>query len=449
MPDSHLSRLRGCIDSIDKKILDLFCRLIHAETGFDSQILQSASEELGDRQWHGNKTLGKERLIEAIFSLGCCGRQSSEFKQQQQAARQVMRLIGERISLAAEIGHRKSQNNFQTLDPLRELVVMKKIDAVDNRINRHQSRLLKEIYCEIISLCRAEQNRHRLPAISCLGPVGTFCEIATRRQFGHAIDLSVPGSIHEVFADIESDRASFGVVPVENSTVGIVPYTLNYLMTDSLIIYAELVLPIDLQLAVAEAAEQTPVIRICAHHQALTQCRHYLLKHWSDIPQYALDSNAQAALQAAQNPGWAALCSSAAVARYGLKVLASSVQDRQRNNTSFIVFGKQNSVVSDAASEVSAHSAIKSSMIITADDHIGALRKLLGVPEKLGFTLTRLYSWPSDREKQQFSTFMEFCSDPGQPSMIRTEPQKLLDSFAECAVGSKFLGSYPAIDLGW
>ena len=179
-------------------------------------------------------------------------------------------------------------------------------------------------------------------SVAYLGPPGTYTEMAALAQFGHFARFQPRAAIDEVFREVASGNAHCGLVPVENSTEGMVNHTLDCFIESppELKICAELELPIHHAFLVHPDSDGK-VQRVCAHLQALAQCRGWLDAHCRDAERVPLASNAEAALQASKDPRTAALAGELAARRYGLKVLAANIEDQADNKTRFLVIGCQ------------------------------------------------------------------------------------------------------------
>ena len=192
---------------------------------------------------------------------------------------------------------------------------------------------MRAIYREIISSCLSLEQPLR---IAFLGPVGTYSQQAAKTQFGSGAELHPFASIDAVFDEVERGRTDYGVVPVENSTEGVVAQTLDRFVSSPLTIKAEVVLRIDHCLLAREARPRR-LRRIVSHPQSLAQCRTWLSQHYPGVPLEEVASNAVAAATAAQQAGTGAIASRQAAERYGLSVIATSIQDLPNNVTRFLV----------------------------------------------------------------------------------------------------------------
>ncbi|AQA19444.1 chorismate mutase [Halioglobus japonicus] len=308
--------------------------------------------------------------------------------------------------------------------PEREAQVLQRI------IDREQGPLAGEtvahIFREVMSACLALEKPLQ---VAYLGPEGTFTQAAAIKHFGHAAVCVPQGTIASVFAQVESGECNYGVVPVENSTEGMVSHTLDNFMDSSLKISGEVEMGIAHHLLVAGHTGKGEIKRICAHQQALAQCRNWLDRNWPDIEREAVSSNGEAARMALEIPGVAAIAGDMAAELYGLEKLAEHIEDYADNTTRFLIIGRE---------EVPASGRDKTSIIVSSRNKPGALFTLLDPFRKAGVSLTRIDTRPSRTEKWAYVFFIEFeghMQDENVAGIVRElEEQSIL---------LKPLGSYP------
>jgi chorismate mutase / prephenate dehydratase len=308
--------------------------------------------------------------------------------------------------------------------PEREAQVLRRV------MERNQGPLpaaeVAHIFREIMSACLALE---KPMTIAFLGPEGTFTQAAAIKHFGHAV-LSRPlATIGAVFDEVECGDADYGVVPVENSTEGMVTHTLDSFTRSTLKICGEVELPIRLHLLGAPGCDMAQVTKICAHQQALAQCRVWLEKNWPHVQQHPTSSNGEAARMAAADPGIAAVAGDMAQESYALARLASNIQDYADNTTRFLVVGRES--VKPSGSD-------KTSIIVSTHNKPGALFRLLEPFQREQLMLTRIDTRPSRSETWTYLFFMEF---EGHQEDARVA--SVLAELEEQTVMLKILGSYP------
>ena len=308
--------------------------------------------------------------------------------------------------------------------PEREAQVLKRI------MDRNEGPLAPEtvahVFREIMSACLALEKPLQ---IAYLGPEGTFTQAAAIKHFGHAAICVPQASIETVFSQVESGECNYGVVPVENSTEGMVSHTLDTFMDSPLKISGELELRIGHHLLVSEHTSPDSITRICAHQQGLAQCRNWLDRHWPEAERIAVSSNGEAAKMAAETPGVAAIAGDMAAERYHLEKLAEHIEDYSDNTTRFLIIGRE---------EVPPSGRDKSSIIVSSRNKPGALFALLDPFRRAGISLTRIDTRPSRTEKWAYVFFIEFEGHL-QDEKVAAAIQEL----EEQSILMKALGSYP------
>jgi len=308
--------------------------------------------------------------------------------------------------------------------PEREAQVLRRIMERDG--GPLDGATVAHVFREIMSACLALE---RPLQVAYLGPEGTFTQAAALKHFGHAAVCVPQGTIDAVFSEVESGQCDYGIVPVENSTEGMVSHTLDSFMDSALKITGEVELPIAHHLLVAPGASADGVRRICAHQQALAQCRAWLEVHWPKVEKQAVSSNGEAARLAAADPATAAIAGAMAAEAYDLESLASNIEDAADNTTRFLVVGR---------TEVPPSGADKTSIVVSSRNKPGALFALLDPFRRHGVSLTRIDTRPSRTEKWAYVFFIEFeghLQDPNIAGIVRElEEQSIL---------LKPLGSYP------
>ena len=308
--------------------------------------------------------------------------------------------------------------------PEREAQVLQRI--IDRNEGPLDGETVAHVFREIMSACLALEKPLQ---VAYLGPVGTFTQAAAIKHFGHAAVCVPQATIDSVFSQVESGDCNYGVVPVENSTEGMVSHTLDTFMDSPLKISGELELRISHHLLVSKNTTPDTITRICAHEQGLAQCRNWLDKHWPDAERLAVSSNGEAAKMAAQAPGVAAVAGDMAAELYHLDKIAEHIEDYSDNTTRFLIIGRE---------EIPPSGRDKSSIIVSSRNKPGALFALLDPFRRAGISLTRIDTRPSRTEKWAYVFFIEF------EGHLRDE--KVAAAIAELEEQSilmKPLGSYP------
>ena len=312
---------------------------------------------------------------------------------------QLHALINERARLAQQVGLSKHASG-RTVDfyrPEREAQVLRL--ALDR--NRNQGGPLRDeeilrLFREIMSACLAQQNALK---IGYLGPEGTFTQQAVLKFFGHSVRPLPLTSVEEVFHEVESGSADFGVVPIENSTEGTVNNTLDMFLTSPLRISGEVELRIHQNL-MGRMTMLGDIKRVCGHPQSLAQCRGWLAEHMPAVDRVPVSSNAEGARRARDEEGTAAIAGAAAAEVYGLNLLVPEIEDRPDNTTRFLIIGRKTANPSDADKTTLLVSAAKT-------DTPGALYRLLEPLAEHGISMTRIESRPSRKKKWDYVFFID------------------------------------------
>jgi chorismate mutase/prephenate dehydratase len=346
--------------------------------------------------------------------------------------RELTRLLNERATCALKVGEiKQAEPNGEApvyYRPEREAQILARIKE-ENPGPLSDADLAK-LFREVISCCL---NLEQPLTVAYLGPAGTYTESAAIKQFGHFAKTRAMTSIDEVFREVESDGVHYGVVPVENSTEGMVNHTLDCFMESTLRICAEVELPIHHALLVRAApgtdAEADTIDEIVSHSQSLAQCRAWLDAHYPGIPRTPVNSNAEAAMLVAEAHGKAAIAGEMAADRYGLRILASNIEDHADNKTRFLVIGKQ---------KVGPSGRDKTSILVSTRNEPGALYQVLGPFHDHGISLSRIETRPAKSGSWSYVFFIDFDGHQSDPAI-----QAVLKEVAKVAMEVRPLGSYP------
>lgn len=308
--------------------------------------------------------------------------------------------------------------------PEREAQVLQKV--IDRNRGPLDGKTVAHIFREIMSACLALEKPME---VAYFGPEGTFTQAATFKHFGQAVVSLPQPAIDNVFAQVESGQCNYGVVPVENSTEGMISHTLDNFMDSPLKICGEVELRIQLHLLANENANSESIKTICAHQQALAQARNWLDNNWPKVKRIAVASNAEAARMAKDDSSIAAVAGDIAAEHYDLMKLAESIEDLANNTTRFLIIGRE---------EVSPSGSDKTSLIVEANNKPGALFNILEPFQTAGVSLTRIDTRPSRTDTWAYVFFIEF-EGHREDALIRG----ILDGLEEHSRVLKVLGSYP------
>jgi chorismate mutase/prephenate dehydratase len=338
--------------------------------------------------------------------------------------RQVLALLNRRARLAQRIGRNKERQESAVFVPGREQRLVRRLLA--ENAGPLPDRAVVAIYREIISASRALEAPLE---VAYLGPEATFTEAAARRHFGNMAHYVPVDSIPEVFAAVETRRARVGVVPVENSTEGVVAHTLDMFVESPLKICAELELVVQ-HCLLGKRAGTKWIRRIVSHPQSLAQCRRWLAANCPGIPTEGVSSNARAAQIAAQESGVAAIAGEMAATRYGLRVLARGIHDDASNVTRFLVLAEEDAPTPSGSD--------KTSILMTVRDDVGVLHRMLRPFSAHRINLCGIESRPLRGKPWEYVFFLDLRRHRREKAVARA----LADLERQCRT-LKILGSYP------
>jgi chorismate mutase / prephenate dehydratase len=341
--------------------------------------------------------------------------------------RELLALLNRRAGLALQVGEIKKREGSAVFRPEREAQVIDSLKAANPGPLATES--VAPIWREIMSACRSLETPLR---IAYLGPAGTFSELAALGYFGASI-VHVPcGSIDEVFRATSGGAADFGVVPVENSTEGVVARSLDLFLTTPLAIVGETSLYVRHNL-MRKVEGMAGIEAVCAHPQALAQCHAWLTQHLPNVERRPVASNAEGARLASQNEALAAIASERASSEYGLHVLSPAIQDDPHNRTRFAVVALPSQHPQPSAS---GHDC--TSLVVSVPNKPGAVHDMLVPLKNHGVSMTRFESRPARSGQWEYYFYIDIDGHPEQPH-VATALAELRNA---CAF-FKMLGTYP------
>ncbi|NJD62586.1 MAG: prephenate dehydratase [Deltaproteobacteria bacterium] len=336
---------------------------------------------------------------------------------------EMLSLLNRRAQAVIEVGKLKSERNLRFYVPEREVEILRRISGANP--GPFPTEALKAIYREIIS---ASLSLEKPLSVAFLGPKATFTQLACLKHFGESADYVPQINVSEVFQAVERGVADFGVVPIENSSEGIVSNTLDMFVDHNLLICGEILVEVAHDL-LSVTGDLDHVKKIYSHPHAIAQCRGWLERNLRAIPVFDVESTARAAELAADDPSAAAIAGEAAAKIYGLKSIRKRIQDNTNNFTRFIIIGK-------IAPEVTGND--KTSILFAARDEVGALHLMLEPFAKYQVNLTKIESRPVKTKAWEYLFFLDM------EGHISAEPvAKAVDELRTRAQYLKILGSYP------
>ncbi len=345
--------------------------------------------------------------------------------------RELIKLLNQRAGLAHEVGEIKRVEGSPVFRPEREAQVIAGLQAANPGplLAPH----IATIWREIMSACRALEAPQR---VAYLGPAGTFSEQAAVKFFGSSIAHVPCANFDEVFHAAASGSADFGIVPVENSTEGVVTRSLDLLLQSPLHIVGETSLLVRHHL-LRQVDSLDGIEAVLAHPQALAQCQGWLNRHLPGVERRAVSSNAEGARLAATHPAWAGIASERAGAEFGLHIAAQAIQDDAFNRTRFAVICLPQVLDAPAASGKDCVS-----LVVSVPNRPGAVHDILVPLKNHGVSMTRFESRPARSSGQwEYFFFIDVQGHPSQPQVAAA-----LAELRELCAYYKVLGTYPVAD---
>ena len=339
---------------------------------------------------------------------------------------QILSLLNERARDSRKIGLLKQKGGQGIYAPHREKEILSRLKSLNRGPLTPDA--IEAIYREIMSFSISLEKK---VVIAFLGPPVTYTHQAAQKKFGSSVEYAPCAGISDVFAEVENGRSEYGVVPVENSTEGAVNHTLDLFIDSDLKIYAEIYLPIHHHL-MSIGNPLSSITQVYSKDQVFGQCRLWLESHLRGAQLVETASTGEAAQIVANNTnreGIACIASKIASDVYGLKLLASGIEDNANNTTRFLVIARH---------EAKPTSSDKTSVVFEIKDKAGALHDILVPFKKAGINLTKIESRPSKKKVWSYFFFVDLEGHHGDPRI-----QKAVKELERHCTFFKVLGSYP------
>ncbi|MHB1927124.1 MAG: prephenate dehydratase [Leptospirillum sp.] len=339
---------------------------------------------------------------------------------------QIIALLRERAQLARQVGEFKKAHSLPFHVVAREREILDRI--LEQKTDPFPKEALRHIYREILSACLSLEEP---VTVSYLGPPATYTHQAAIKQFGNSLRFLPAATIRDVFRFVESGDALYGIVPIENSTEGMVNYTLDTLVETDLKVVGEIVLPIH-HCLLTRAQGLASVKTVYAHPQSQAQCRSFLSANLPNVPLVETSSNARAVELCLEDEASAAIAGEMASDVYNIPILRRHIEDFPDNQTRFLVIG---------TIEPGKTRRDQTSIMISIIDRVGALSSILDMIARQGINVTRLESRPSRKKAWDYIFFIDIEGHQ-QDTSIR----ELLKKLQTLCPYVKILGSYPVPD---
>lgn len=341
---------------------------------------------------------------------------------------QLGELISERAQCALDVAKVKSSFSGEALStfyrPEREAQVLRR--AMERNNGPLKNEEVGRLFRELMSACLALENPIR---VAYLGPEGTYTQEAALKHFGNSAVTESMSAIDAVFREVASGAVHYGVVPVENSTEGVVTHTLDSFIESSVKICGEVVLRIHHHLLISDVTHVENITRVYSHSQSLGQCRKWLDEHYPNVERIAVSSNSEAAKRIKGEWNSAAIAGEIAANLYGLKSHAKNIEDRPDNSTRFLIIGRD---------DVGPSKDDKTSIVVSTRNQPGALHELLEPFHRHKVDLTRVETRPSTSGTWNYVFFIDFSGhvfDENVAAALAEVKSRVSDL--------KILGSYP------
>ena len=338
---------------------------------------------------------------------------------------QILTLINQRATLAMEVARTKvalgEQGSFYRPD--RESLVLRRIHEANQGPLPDQT--VVRFFRELMSSCLALE---KPLDVAYLGPEGTFTQQAVLKHFGNAVKAIPEATINDIFSTVENGGCQFGVVPVENSTEGVINHTLDRFLGSSLNICGEVEIRVHQNL-MGIFEDKADITEIYSHQQSLAQCRQWIERNFPDVILTAVTSNAEAARLASLNANSAAIAGRAAAELHHLNITDKNIEDESNNTTRFIIIGKQHS---------SSTGNDKTSLVISCGNYPGALYKILEPFARFDIDLLHIESRPSRQGLWEYVFFIDIAGHSEDQPVAQA-----LEILKENVSMFKLLGSYP------
>jgi len=336
---------------------------------------------------------------------------------------EILKLLNHRAQIVQEVGKVKSEIKMDYYSPRREKEILQRLE--EQNLGPFPRWAIPFVFREIISACRSLEAEL---TVAFFGPPATFSHMACIQYFGNSIQMVPENTIQDVFEAVEREKADYGVVPIENSTEGPVSQTLGMFIKSEVKICGEIMTKISHDL-LSQSGRSENVQKIYSHPQALGQCREWLKKNFPHVQLEEAGSTAKAAQMAMEDLKTAAIASSLAAHLYGLKVIASQIEDNLNNYTRFLILGQQDSERTGRD---------KTSILFSISHAPGTLFRILQIFYEKGINLTKIESRPTKGKPWEYIFFIDF-----EGHATDSHVAEALDRVREQVFSIRILGSYP------
>lgn len=338
---------------------------------------------------------------------------------------QLLNILNERMELVKSVGDLKRSSKSMIYRPEREKQILDRLEKRNTGLLTRSA--IDAIFFEIFAVSRNLELPER---ISYLGPEGSFTHQAAESRFGGMSEYLVLPTIHSVFESVETGRAKFGVVPIENNQEGIVVETADFLREKGLTIVAEVLLQVHFTFA-TQSDSLKDIKRIYSKDIAFRQCGKFIGEYLEGlgVELIPVESTSKAARMAASEPDAAAICSSISAHIFGVPILFDNIEDSDQNRTRFLILSK------DVLNQKSGDDKTTIIANLPNTNRPGVLYEFLKDFNDRGINLTKIESRPLRGESVFRNWFLvEFLGHVNDPGV-----QEIMHKYG---THLKWLGSY-------
>ncbi len=339
---------------------------------------------------------------------------------------EIVRCLKRRTDLTQEVGRIKGGDKRPFFTPERERQIYERLSSLD--VAPLKNTQLVAIFREIISAGRAAE---RVLTVAFWGPVGTYSHQAVVETFGRSVELLPVDSIRDVFLSVDHGQADYGLAPIENSTAGVIPETLDMFPVTNVKICAETFINVHHHLG-SRAKSLAEVTHVFAGPQPAAQCRRWLGEHLPHAEVIDVVPTARAAERAVDDTSGAAIANRLCLEAYDLDILAEHIEDLSNNRTRFVVLGHN---------EPAPSGSDKTTLMFNLRNKPGELYRVLGSFDKHGVNLLMIESRPAQRAAFEYIFYVDCGGHHTEPHVAAA-----LAEIREEAMETVVLGSYPSYD---
>jgi chorismate mutase/prephenate dehydratase len=337
--------------------------------------------------------------------------------------KEIVSLLDERAGVAKAIGAVKEQEGRKRFyDASRQKLVIKK--AIDSGSGSFPPEAIRNVFVEIMSASLALE---RAPTVGYLGPEATFSHQASLLEFGSSVVHRPFNSVYDIFFAVDRDWVDYGIIPIENSTGGVIHLHLDMFLSFNTLICSEINLAIHQNLISRNQLDKIRVIY--SKIQPFQQCQMWLKENLPSVQLIEVGATTRGVEMAQERDYAAAIGSVLAARKYNMPVLAPNIEDLKDNTTRFVVIGKQKSLPTGND---------KTSIMVSIKDEPGALYELLRPFHERKINLTKIESRPTRVRAWELVFFIDLLGHQEDPAVA-----DCLEILRQNTVNVKIMGSYP------